>query len=313
MMGWTDRHARFFLRLMTQQALLYTEMVTSGAVLHGDHNYLLKYHAAEHPLALQLGGSDPAELAECTQIAEQWGFDEVNLNVGCPSDRVQSGRFGACLMAEPALVADCIAAMNARVEIPVTVKCRIGIDDMDDYIGLEHFVETVAAAGCDTFIVHARKAWLKGLSPKQNREIPPLRYEDVYRLKARHPDLTIVINGGVKTQEQIGQHLQQLDGVMLGREAYHNPFILAEVDQRYYAATADIVSREQVVAQLLEYVDAELLAGTRLHSITRHLHGLFAGCAGARSWRRELSTSAHCDDADSAIIARALRGIRTCL
>jgi tRNA-dihydrouridine synthase A len=309
MMGYTDRHARYFLRLISKHVLLYTEMVTTGAVLHGDRAQLLKYHPAEHPLALQLGGSDPVELAECAQIAEDFGFDEVNLNIGCPSDRVQSGRFGACLMAEPKLVAECVAAMNARVKIPVTVKCRIGIDDMDEYSGLEHFVETVAAAGCDHFIVHARKAWLKGLSPKQNREIPPLRYDDVYRLKAEHPSLVITINGGIKTQQEIALHLQQVDGVMLGREAYHNPYLLADIDQRYYASQNPVVSREQVIIELIDYIDDEMSRGTRLHSITRHIHGLFSACPGARNWRRELSTSTHLDDADSTILKRLLQRI----
>jgi len=306
MMGWTDRHARYFLRLISKHTLLYTEMVTSAAILHGDRDILLRYHAAEHPLALQLGGSDPADLAECAQIAEDLGFDELNLNVGCPSDRVQSGRFGACLMAEPQLVAECIAAMNSRVKIPVTVKCRIGIDDMDDYAGLEHFVDTVAAAGCEHFIVHARKAWLQGLSPKQNREIPPLRYDDVYRLKASHPSMTITINGGIRTSEEIALHLQQVDGVMLGREAYHNPYLLAEIDRVYYASDEPVASRERIISELLPYIEDELAQGTRLHSITRHILGLFAACPGARGWRRELSTSAHLENADSTVIVRAL-------
>ncbi len=308
MMGWTDRHARYFLRLISQHTLLYTEMVTTGAVLHGQREYLLKYHPAEHPLALQLGGSDPAELAECAHIAEDLGFDEINLNVGCPSDRVQSGRFGACLMAEPQLVADCIAAMNSGVRIPVTVKCRIGIDDMEDYAGLERFVDTVAATGCDTFIVHARKAWLQGLSPKQNRDIPPLRYDLVYQLKQARPGLNIVINGGIKSLEETGQHLQHVDGVMLGREAYHNPFMLAEVDRRFYHSQIDPVTREQVVEQLLAYIDDELRAGTRLHSITRHIYGLFAGMPGARNWRRELSTQVHKLSMDSALLKQVLPG-----
>ncbi|MGB5396591.1 MAG: tRNA dihydrouridine(20/20a) synthase DusA [Gammaproteobacteria bacterium] len=306
MMGWTDRHARYFLRLITKHTLLYTEMVTTGAVLHGQRETLLKYHPAEHPLALQLGGSGPAELAECAQIAEDLGFDEINLNVGCPSDRVQSGRFGACLMAEPQLVADCVAAMNSRVRIPVTVKCRIGIDDMEDYASLEGFIDTVAATGCDTFIVHARKAWLKGLSPKQNRDIPPLRYDLVYQLKQSRPGLNIIINGGIKSLDETAQHLQHVDGVMLGREAYHNPFMLSEVDRRFYQKQKNPVTREQVVEQLVAYIDEELRAGTRLHSITRHIYGLFAGMPGARNWRRELSTSAHTKGADSAILERAM-------
>lgn len=309
MMGWTDRHARYFLRLISKHTLLYTEMVTSAAVLRGQREALLKFHPAEHPLALQLGGSDPGELAVCARIAEDAGFDEVNLNVGCPSDRVQAGRFGACLMAEPQLVADCIAAMNSRVKIPVTVKCRIGIDDMDDYAGLEHFVETVAAAGCQHFIVHARKAWLKGLSPRQNRDIPPLCYDYVYRLKQSHPWLTIAINGGIKTQEEITSHLLQVDGVMLGREAYHNPYLLAEIDQVCYSSDKTVISREQIIEELLEYIAAELAQGTRLHAISRHIYGLYAACPGARGWRRELSTQAHHDNADGSVIARALQNI----
>jgi tRNA-dihydrouridine synthase A len=308
MMGWTDRHARYFLRLISQHTLLYTEMVTTGAVLHGQRESLLKYHPAEHPLAMQLGGSDPAELGECAQIAEDLGFDEINLNVGCPSDRVQSGSFGACLMAEPQLVADCIAAMNSRVRIPVTVKCRIGIDDMEDYAGLERFVDTVAATGCDTFIVHARKAWLQGLSPKQNRDIPPLRYDLVYQLKQARPGLNIVINGGIKSLEETEKHLLHVDGVMLGREAYHNPFMLAEVDRRFYHSQIDPVTREQVVEQLLAYIDDELRAGTRLHSIARHIYGLFAGMPGARNWRRELSTQVHKQNMDSALLKQVLPG-----
>jgi len=309
MMGWTDRHARYFLRLISQHVLLYTEMVTSSAVLRGDRNYLLKYHAAEHPLALQLGGSDPAELAECAVIAQDLGFDEINLNVGCPSDRVQSGRFGACLMAEPRLVAECVSAMNSRVKIPVTVKCRIGIDAMDDYSGLEDFVEIVADAGCEIFIVHARKAWLQGLSPKQNREIPPLRYADVYRLKRSHPSLTIVINGGIKTQEESELHLQHVDGVMLGRAAYHNPYLLADIDQRYYASKRPVVSRAQVITRLIDYIDDEMAMGTRLHSVTRHIHGLYSACPGARNWRRALSSTTHLDNADSSILAHLLQSL----
>lgn len=309
MMGYTDRHARYFIRLISRHTLLYTEMVTTAAVLRGNRAQLLKFHPAEHPLALQLGGSDPVELAECAQIAEDLGFDEVNLNIGCPSDRVQSGRFGACLMAEPKLVAECVAAMNARVKIPVTVKCRIGIDDMDEYSDLERFVGIVADSGCEHFIVHARKAWLKGLSPKQNREIPPLRYEDVYRLKAEHPSLNIAINGGIKTQRDIALHLRHIDGVMVGREAYSNPYLLADVDQRYYGSKHPVVSRKQVIISLIDYIDDEMSRGTRLHSITRHIHGLFTGCPGARNWRRELSTSAHLDDADSSILKRLLQAI----
>ena len=302
MMGWTDRHARYFLRLISQHTLLYTEMVTTGAILRGQRDDLLRYHADEHPLAIQLGGSEPSELAECSRIAEQYGFDEINLNVGCPSDRVQSGMFGACLMAKPELVAECVDAMRQAVGIPVTVKCRIGIDNMDSYAAFEQFVETVADAGCDVFIVHARKAWLQGLSPKQNRDIPPLQYDYVYRLKQQHPQLTVVINGGVKSQDDIAMHLQQVDGVMLGREAYHNPFVLSGIDQRFYGVDTPPRSREQVLGLLMDYIEQEMQAGSRLHDITRHIHGLYHGQPGARAWRRKLSTEAHKPGADSRLI-----------
>ena len=302
MMGWTDRHARYFLRLISQHALLYTEMVTTGAILRGQRDDLLRYHAEEHPLAIQLGGSEPRELAECSRIAEQHGFDEINLNVGCPSDRVQSGMFGACLMAKPELVAQCVEAMRQAVSIPVTVKCRIGIDDMDSYAAFEQFVDAVAGAGCDVFIVHARKAWLQGLSPKQNRDIPPLQYDYVYRLKQQRPELTVVINGGVKSHDDIAEHLQQVDGVMLGREAYHNPFVLSGIDQRFYGSDAPQRSREQVLGLLMDYIEQEMQAGARLHDITRHIHGLYHGQPGARAWRRKLSTEAHKPGADSRLI-----------
>ena len=312
MMGWTDRHARYFLRLITKHTLLYTEMVTTGAMLHnkqkvGDQKRFLDYHAAEHPLALQLGGSDPQALALCTQMAEDAGFDEVNLNVGCPSDRVKSGSFGACLMATPELVAECIATMQSRVAIPVTVKCRIGIDDMDGYQGLENFIDTVAQTGCDTFIVHARKAWLQGLSPKQNREIPPLKYDYVHRLKAEKPELTIVINGGIKTMETVHTEIDLVDGVMIGREAYYNPYLLASVDVDIYSdADAVVKTREQIVHQICEYIDAEQSKGVVLHSITRHILGLYQGCPGARAWRRHLSEYGHRDGADSSVVIAAM-------
>ena len=312
MMGWTDRHARYFLRLITKHTLLYTEMVTTGAMLHnkqkvGDQKRFLDYHAAEHPLALQLGGSDPQALALCTQMAEDAGFDEVNLNVGCPSDRVKSGSVGACLMATPELVAECIAAMQSRVAIPVTVKCRIGIDDMDGYQGLENFIDTVAQTGCDTFIVHARKAWLQGLSPKQNREIPPLKYDYVHRLKAEKPELTIVINGGIKTMETVHTEIDLVDGVMIGREAYYNPYLLASVDVDIYSdADAVVKTREQIVHQICEYIDAEQSKGVVLHSITRHILGLYQGCPGARAWRRHLSEYGHRDGADSSVVIAAM-------
>jgi tRNA-dihydrouridine synthase A len=293
MMGWTDRHARYFLRLISKHVLLYTEMVTTGAILHGRRDSLLQYHPVEHPLALQLGGSNADELAECSKIAEDAGFDEVNLNVGCPSDRVKTGHFGACLMAQPDLVAECVHAMLSKVNIPVSVKCRIGIDDMEEYSDLADFVRTVTASGCGTFIVHARKAWLKGLSPKQNREVPPLKYDFVYRLKQEFSELNITLNGGVKTLDAVGEHLQHVDGVMLGREAYHNPYLLADVDQRFFDGVESVITRDEIVDALLPYIEQELAGGVMLHSITRHIHGLFLGCPGARAWRRYLSENDH--------------------
>ena len=307
MMGWTDRHARYFLRLISKHVLLYTEMVTTGALLHGNEKKFLAYHPVEHPLALQLGGSDPLALAKCTLIAQESGFDEVNLNVGCPSDRVKSGHFGACLMARPELVAECVSAMNSKVSIPVTVKCRIGIDEMESYQSFEHFINIVTEAGCDTFIVHARKAWLKGLSPKQNREIPPLKYDYVHRLKIERPELTVVINGGIKSIETVQQQLQHVDGVMLGREAYHNPYILAQLDNDIFKDDEAVLKRrEEIVHQLCEYIDSELADGVALHSITRHVLGLFQGCRGAKAWRRYLSENSHQLDADSAVVKAAL-------
>ncbi len=313
MMGWTDRHARYFLRLISKHALLYTEMVNTGAMLHnkqmvGNQKRHLAYHAFEHPLALQLGGSDPEALAQSAVMAEDAGFDEVNLNVGCPSDRVKSGHFGACLMAAPSLVADCVSAMKAKVEIPVTVKCRIGIDEMEGYQPLEHFVEVVSAGGCDTFIVHARKAWLQGLSPKENREVPPLKYDYVHRLKQEKPELTVVINGGVKTIKTVTEELAYVDGVMIGREAYNNPYMLARVDRDIYMdKDAAIKNREEIVDELCEYIDDEVAKGVILHSITRHILGLYQGCRGARAWRRHLSENAHGADSDSSVVRDALK------
>ena len=307
MMGWTDRHARYFLRLISQHTLLYTEMVTTGALLNGDRERFLRYHPVEHPLALQLGGSDPEALTACALFAEDSGFDEVNLNVGCPSDRVKSGRFGACLMAQPELVADCVSAMRTKVNIPVTVKCRIGIDDMESYQAFVNFINIVADAGCETFIVHARKAWLKGLSPKQNREIPPLKYDYVHRLKTERPELDIVINGGIKTIEAVHQQLNYVDGAMIGREAYHNPYILARVDGEIYQdRKAVIKSRKEIVEQLCVYIDRELASGVVLHSITRHILGLFLGCRGAKAWRRYLSENSHQAGANSSVVKAAL-------
>ena len=289
MLDKTDRHFRYIARLLTRQAILYTEMITTGAILKGDRDYHLRYHNEEHPLALQLGGSEPHDMRECALIAQDYGYDEININVGCPSDRVQNGMFGACLMARPDLVAECVHDIRAAVEIPVTVKHRTGIDDLDSYDALHAFVATVKQAGCSTFIIHARKAWLQGLSPKENREIPPLNYDDVYRIKTDFPQLEIVINGGIKTIAASRQHLQHVDGVMLGREAYSNSYMLSNVDMQIYGVDAVPVSRKTLLRQLLPYIESELGHGTRLHHITRHLHGLFLGMPGARQWRRLLS------------------------
>ena len=309
MLDWTDRHCRFFLRRLTRHALLYTEMVTTGAVLRGDRERLLAHDPAEHPLALQLGGSDPAELAQSARVATEFGYDEVNLNVGCPSDRVQSGRFGACLMAEPALVAACVAAMRATVDLPITVKSRIGIDDRDSYDELVEFVGRVAEGGCQIFIIHARKAWLTGLSPKENREIPPLRYDIVHRLKRDFPDLVIVLNGGLTRPDQVAEQLGHLDGVMIGRAAYENPYLLAEVDRRFLGSARLTPSRHDIIRDLLPYVECQLRRGTPLHCMTRHLLGLFQGVPGARAWRRYLSENAHQPGAGTAVLEAALRQV----
>jgi len=306
MLDWTDRHCRYFHRLISQQALLYTEMVTTGALIHGGHHRFLQFNAAEHPLAFQLGGSNPHDLALCAKMVEDYGYDEVNLNVGCPSDRVQNGRFGACLMAEPELVAECVAAMKQAVSIPVTVKSRIGIDERDSYEELAHFVATVAAAGCETFIIHARKAWLSGLSPKQNRDVPPLRYEVVYQIKQDFPQLNIILNGGINTLEQADEILQQVDGVMVGREAYHNPYLLADVDRRFFGATTEPQSRDKIMQLLIPYIQQQLDEGVRLHSVSRHILGLFHGEPGARGWRRHLSENACKSGADIQVILEAL-------
>jgi tRNA-dihydrouridine synthase A len=281
-------------------------MVTTGALLHGDRARFLHFNPEEHPVALQLGGSDPAELARCAELAEQWGYDEVNLNCGCPSDRVQSGVFGACLMARPQRVADCVAAMTRACAIPVTVKHRIGIDDMESFDEMLHFVDTIAAAGCSTFIVHARKALLQGLSPKENREIPPLHYDWVYRLKAERPDLDIVINGGIADVEDCRVHLARVDGVMIGREAYHNPFMLAQVDPVLFDEPAPATSRVGVMAGFLPYVEAELARGTRLHHMTRHILGLYQGLPGARRFRRYLSEHAYREGAGLSVLEDAV-------
>ena len=306
MLDWTDRYCRYFLRQISRHVVLYSEMVTTGALLHRDPARFLDYHPDEHPLALQLGGSEPGDLARCARLAEEWGYDEVNLNVGCPSDRVQNGRFGACLMAEPNLVAECVAAMAGAAGKVVTVKHRIGIDDRDSYDELTRFVETVAAAGCSAFIVHARKAWLKGLSPKQNREIPPLQYGSVYRLKQDFPRLQIIINGGFKTMAQVEQQLTHVDGVMIGREAYQNPWMLADVDSRIFKQPASARSRKEVVERMLPFVEQQQALGVPVHRITRHMLGLFQGQPGARSWRRHLSEHAHRPGAGPEILSEAL-------
>ncbi|HEX7046778.1 MAG TPA: tRNA dihydrouridine(20/20a) synthase DusA [Gammaproteobacteria bacterium] len=289
MMDWTDRHCRRFLRAISRHTLLYTEMLHANAIVRGDAERVLAFDAAEHPVALQLGGSEPDALAQAAKIAEDFGYDEVNLNIGCPSDRVQSGRFGACLMAEPVLVAECVAAMNSRVKIPVTVKTRIGIDNHDSYEFLHRFVSTVASAGCESFTIHARKAWLKGLSPKENREIPPLSYETAARVKQDFPQLEVIVNGGVKTLADAKAHLAIFDGVMIGREAYHNPWMLAEADKQIFGASSSLRTREDVIEEFLPYMQAELARGTPLRSMTRHMLGLYQGMPGARHWRRTLS------------------------
>lgn len=289
MMDWTDRHCRYFHRLLSKRTRLYTEMVTTGALLHGDQPRHLDFNAEEHPLALQLGGSEPADLAACARLGAQWGYDEINLNCGCPSERVQRGSFGACLMAEPALVADCVKAMVDAVSIPVTVKHRIGIDKNDSYEFVRDFVGAVSEAGCNVFMVHARSAILKGLSPKQNREVPPLKYDVAYRLKQDFPHLTIVINGGIKTSAEVHQHLAHVDGVMIGREAYHNPYWLASFDREFFGENAPIVSRDSVEASLAIYGARQSLHGVPRHSIMRHTLGLYRGLPGARAWRRSMS------------------------
>jgi tRNA-dihydrouridine synthase A len=306
MMDWTDRHDRMFLRQISRRALLYTEMVTSAALIHGDSDYLLQYHEQEHPVALQLGGSDPEQLVEAAKMGEQSGYDEINLNVGCPSDRVQSGAFGACLMATPQVVADCVAAMRAAVQVEVTVKCRIGIDDMDSEQHLMEFIDTVSTAGCQVFIIHARKAILQGLSPKENREIPPLNYERVFAVKNAFPELTIVINGGITDLSLASELLTSVDGVMLGREAYQNPFILQQVDALYFNEPDSGRSRIDCILAYLPYMEAELYRGTPLNHMTRHLLGLFKGQAGGKQFRRHLSENSHKPGAGISVLTDAL-------
>lgn len=308
MMDWSDKHCRYFWRLLSQDAFLYTEMVTTGAIIHGKGGpeRFLGYNQEEHPVALQLGGSKPAELAQCAKIAEEYGYDEVNLNVGCPSDRVQNNMIGACLMGHPQLVADCIKAMQDVCDIPITIKHRIGIDDQDSYEELHHFVETVANTGCETFIIHGRKAILQGLSPKQNREVPPLRYEIVQRIKQDFPQLEVILNGGLKTIDEMQQQLGWADGVMIGREAYHNPGLLLDVDHAFYGREQAMLDRKNVIRAMYPYIEAHLAQDGKLAYITRHLLGLFNGLPGARQFRRHLSEQAYKKTATLATIEDAL-------
>jgi len=309
MMDRTDRHFRYFLRLITKHTLLYTEMITTGAILYGEQKRFLNYSQREHPLALQLGGSNPDELVRCAKIAEEWDYDEINLNIGCPSDRVQSARFGACLMAEPELVADCVSAMKQQTQIPITVKTRIGIDERDSYEELSAFIEQVSNAGCKTFIIHARKAWLKGLSPKENRETPPLQYETVYLLKKDYPQLEIVINGGFTSIEQIAEQYNHVDGVMIGRAAYQNPYLLAEVDQLIFQDDYPVKSRHEILEEFMEYVVHNLAQGIYLSHMARHILGLYQGQAGARLFRRIISEKAYQPGAGLDILKEAANQI----
>lgn len=311
MLDWTNRHERYFLRLISKHALLYTEMVTTGALIYGDRDRYLQYNHEEHPVALQLGGSNPKDMATCTQMAADYGYDEVNINVGCPSQRVQKGAFGACLMLEPELIAECIDAMQNKANgIPITVKNRIGVDDYEGYEKLSHFISTVAATGCQTFIIHARKALLKGLSPKENRDIPPLDYPMVYQLKQDFPHLNIIINGGVKTLSACQQHLQYVDGVMMGREAYHNPYLLAQVDQQFYHSRQTPLSREEIVQYYIIYIQQQLEKGVYLSQMTRHILGLYHGIQGAKAWRRHLSEYAPKAGADKTVVKKAISYVK---
>ncbi len=310
MMDWTDRHCRFFHRLLTRRALLYTEMLTTGAVLYGERARLLRFDPAEHPLALQLGGCEPQALSACARIGADFGFDEINLNVGCPSHRVQEGRFGACLMAEPALVGECVAAMRSAVSVPVTVKCRIGVDDQDPEPALEAVACAVEQAGAAALIVHARKAWLKGLSPKQNRELPPLDYARVYRLKGAHPRLTVVLNGGIGTLEEGCAHLARVDGIMMGRAAYREPWRLLAAHSTIFREVAPYSSAKEAVMAFIPYIERELRQGVRLHAITRHLHGLFHAVPGARAFRRRLAEAAAATGADTQTLVAAISLVR---
>lgn len=309
MMEWTDRHYRYFMRQITRRSLLYTEMITTGAVIHGDRERIIGFSQEEKPLALQLGGDDPRELAECAQIAEDFGYDEINLNVGCPSDRVQKGNFGACLMATPEVVGEGVAAMQRAVSIPVTVKHRIGIDGLEDYEHLAAFVKTVAGYGCRRFIVHARIALLNGLNPKENRTVPPLRYEDVYRLKQEFPELIIEINGGIKSEAAVAEQLRQVDGVMIGRTAYENPFLFAGFDSLFYGEESPPPTRREIVEAMVPYIEAQQALGVYPNRILRHMHGLFHGRRGTKAWKRYLSENAHKPETTSAILHRAVEDI----
>ena len=309
MLDWTDRHCRYFLRLISRHTLLYTEMVTTGAIIFGKGDYL-GFNNEEHPVAVQLGGSNPDDMARCAEKAQAYGYDEVNINVGCPSDRVKNGSFGACLMAQPEVVADCVSAMQKAVDIPVTVKCRIGIDDMDEYEDFSRFIDVVANAGCDTFIVHARKAWLQGLSPKENRDIPPLNYPRVYQLKQAHPELTIDINGGITTLAQTDEHLQHVDGVMIGREVYANPYILAEVDKRYYQDDTPVLTRDEIVTAMQTYIDRQDAPYFKPWHAVRHMLGLFQGQPGGRVWRRYLSQNGTGKQPDPQLLTNALAAMK---
>lgn len=309
MLDWTDRHCRYFLRLISRHTLLYTEMVTTGAIIYGKGDYL-GFNDEEHPVAVQLGGCDPAHMTKCAVKSQEYGYDEVNINVGCPSDRVKNGSFGACLMAEPQVVADCVKAMQAEVDIPVTVKCRIGIDDMDEYEDFSRFIDVVAGAGCDTFIVHARKAWLQGLSPKENRDIPPLNYERVYQLKAAHPELNISINGGITTLEQTETHLTKVDGVMIGREVYSNPYILAEVDKRLYGDDRKVPERAEIVQLMQDYIEQQDAPYFKPWHAARHMLGLFQGQPGGRVWRRYISQYGTGKNPDPNLLMNALAAMQ---
>ena len=310
MLDCTDTHARTFMRMISRHAVLYSEMITTGAIIHGDRERFLNFNESEHPVALQLGGSDPADMATCAKIAQQWGYDEVNINVGCPSDRVQSGAFGACLMQQPTLVAENVAAMREATDIDVTVKCRIGVDDQDPREALWSLVQASSEAGCDTFLVHARKAWLKGLSPKENRDVPPLDYDLVYQLKQDFPHLEIVINGGINSLTDCQQHLSKLDGVMIGREVFANPYILSEVDSLIYGDHHDLLSRDAILDQYLQYVETQLSKGVKFNHLTRHIIGLYHGEPRSRLWRRCISDQAHLPGADGTVLLNARRAMQ---